>query len=1103
MPIKFFLTLTLSLCLTSMVFAQKTSIRGAEHLSPSGKLDTVFDRFGNKYALGQIAIDDGLRKTTTAEEPSATIPSSCSSGYFRMYLETGCGFDGADPASVARLHVLCQVLNDLSQLINSPCTATGQKINIWVKNISSMGGPSGALGVASSFFTVPYSTTASGIADNTVWVTANSGIDAYKNVTACITSPGGIYGSGPTYYHGQMAFSCAPSIHWHTDLSTPPAAGEYDLYTVALHEMMHALGFLSLVDHNGASRLGNGYNYFTRFDTHLQMPTGTPILSSATAASCGMYNQGFNASLSPTAVLSPGSSSATCPLGYQTGPYVNHTVCANAIKYVGSTTQPVYTPSCYEPGSSLCHFEDECSVPAGYVLTPPASNDQYFVMCNQGALGPYNAATNPGAMKRYPRPEERSVLCDIGYQVNATYGNAANLNSYSYGGSACGSGMAIGINDGITSTGGFAFTAILTGMPIDINAGTSGGSLLSNDYGVSGGSFKCLEVVLGSGTFTTTTGTATTLVQYTPGPGSSGLNLLRYIPVSATGVEGNITYVYVFVPDVNCTPTTCDYAMNGSFEGVGGDACGDVYGVMSCWTPFVNSPDLMKRGATATPACGWAYEIPNTYYSSPADDVHPLSILPNDHWAGMYGYPPSGSGAATVEGIQSGLPAPLLPGTYQISFWARMANGTGYTPVPSTVEFGLSPSTTPLSTYFTLGSLPAGIASLAQIPVTVPTHWHYYSKTVTYSGPPANRLVVVHASYLNPSSLGSYMGYMFIDDVSIKPISSMCAFILPDTICLSGGPINLNPTVSVPGGTFSWMKDTIGFAVTSHDTLMDPASAYSASAILHDTGNVTVCYTYSDAVGCVQTVCTQAHILLISVPPITGTTGICIGATTTLADATTGGSWSTGYASVVSVGSATGIVTGLAAGTATVTYKAPSGCWTTTVISVDPYPIMGITTATIGSTITLSSSTAGGTWSSSTPAVATIGSATGVVTAIAVGTTTISYTTTCGTVTTVVTVTEVAGITSAATGTASVSVYPNPSKGILLVSATMLGTATKQVAIEFTDLEGKVLLKDMAMISRGQLKKNITLGDQFANGIYLIRLKNEEMNSVVRFVLQR
>jgi type IX secretion system substrate protein len=66
-------------------------------------------------------------------------------------------------------------------------------------------------------------------------------------------------------------------------------------------------------------------------------------------------------------------------------------------------------------------------------------------------------------------------------------------------------------------------------------------------------------------------------------------------------------------------------------------------------------------------------------------------------------------------------------------------------------------------------------------------------------------------------------------------------------------------------------------------------------------------------------------------------------------------------------------------------------------------PITGTTTLCAGATVALSDATAGGTWSSSTTGIATIGTA-GIVTGVGGGTTTISYTFSGCTVTTVVTV---------------------------------------------------------------------------------------------------
>ncbi len=75
-----------------------------------------------------------------------------------------------------------------------------------------------------------------------------------------------------------------------------------------------------------------------------------------------------------------------------------------------------------------------------------------------------------------------------------------------------------------------------------------------------------------------------------------------------------------------------------------------------------------------------------------------------------------------------------------------------------------------------------------------------------------------------------------------------------------------------------------------------------------------------------------------AVGPITGSSTVCAGSTITLSDATAGGTWSSSNATIADVGSATGIVTGMMAGVATISYTDGIGTATKT-ITVNPLPI--------------------------------------------------------------------------------------------------------------------------------------------------------------------
>ncbi len=174
------------------------------------------------------------------------------------------------------------------------------------------------------------------------------------------------------------------------------------------------------------------------------------------------------------------------------------------------------------------------------------------------------------------------------------------------------------------------------------------------------------------------------------------------------------------------------------------------------------------------------------------------------------------------------------------------------------------------------------------------------------------------------------------------------------------------------------------------------AAVGSASGIVTGGTAGMATITYMLPTGCYRT----AAVTVNAVPaPTTGSAAICIGAASTLSNATTGGTWSSSNTSVANVGSSTGIVSGLTTGTSNISYIIPSGCYRVTAVTVNAMPaaIGGTLTACPGTTTTLSNASGGGTWSSGNTAVATIGTTTGIVTGVTSGVASITYTasTTC------------------------------------------------------------------------------------------------------------
>ena len=136
---------------------------------------------------------------------------------------------------------------------------------------------------------------------------------------------------------------------------------------------------------------------------------------------------------------------------------------------------------------------------------------------------------------------------------------------------------------------------------------------------------------------------------------------------------------------------------------------------------------------------------------------------------------------------------------------------------------------------------------------------------------------------------------------------------------------------------------------------------------------------------------------------ITGPTSVCEGATITLVDAATGGTWSVSNTNATVSGA--GVVTGITTGFVTISYTVTNSCTSlsaTAIITINAAPNPGVITGPssvcIGTTITLSDAVPGGTWSLTNSHASIAG---GVVTPNTAGIDTIMYSVTngCGTAT--------------------------------------------------------------------------------------------------------
>jgi gliding motility-associated-like protein len=197
--------------------------------------------------------------------------------------------------------------------------------------------------------------------------------------------------------------------------------------------------------------------------------------------------------------------------------------------------------------------------------------------------------------------------------------------------------------------------------------------------------------------------------------------------------------------------------------------------------------------------------------------------------------------------------------------------------------------------------------------------------------------------------------------------------------------------------TFNWTNNTtsIGLGASGSGTITAfTATNATASPVV---ATITVTPTLNGCVGTPQ----NFTITVNPSPTISGVFTACAGSTTQLTGNGTPAAttpWTSSNTTVATI-SSTGLVTGGTPGTSTITYTNSNGCSITQAITITSgAAISGTLTVCIGGTTQLTGSgTANATnpWVSSNPAVATV-SNTGLVTALAAGTTTITYTNSSG-----------------------------------------------------------------------------------------------------------
>lgn len=245
------------------------------------------------------------------------------------------------------------------------------------------------------------------------------------------------------------------------------------------------------------------------------------------------------------------------------------------------------------------------------------------------------------------------------------------------------------------------------------------------------------------------------------------------------------------------------------------------------------------------------------------------------------------------------------------------------------------------------------------------------SHTYTTPGAYVPKLIMSNNAGCVTSSIG-------LDTIKVSKVTAGIS-LTPGIVCpLDSFTMSSTSTSNwSPITSYSWTYDG------NTSTLSSPRHAISTP------GTYTVSLQVTNGWGCTGT--KDATISVLYVAPILGDTTICTGQSTIFSNATPGGTWSVSPGGIATIGSITGNLTGVASGSATVTYRT-ANCAVTTLVTVSQTPpaITGTYSVCAGANTLLSNSLPGGTWSTSSSAIATV-SASGLVTGVSAGTCYVSY----------------------------------------------------------------------------------------------------------------
>ncbi len=454
----------------------------------------------------------------------------------------------------------------------------------------------------------------------------------------------------------------------------------------------------------------------------------------------------------------------------------------------------------------------------------------------------------------------------------------------------------------------------------------------------------------------------------TAGP-TAGSSVITYTLPSGCFATTTVNVVVVVAPIVGST-TTCrneDYTYSNASPG----------GVWSSSNPSVGTIDA---AGSFTPLTVGTTTISYTLGSG-CLSLTVVTVNPNEYITGV---------ATLCQGATTTMSNPLTGGTWSSSdasiFTVHPSTGdvTGVSGGTATLNYTNTNGCT-TNTDITVNPTPSPITGNRLICVGNNTLLGSMPAGGTWS---SGNIAVASIGSSSGDAFGITAGTADITYTSASGCVTTAVLTVSPTLAPIVGDLSVCPTFTsllthpLTGGTWTSSDATIATVGFSSGIL---------AGVNPSGGTATITYSPLTS-GCFITA--TATVLPTPAISVAGSSSICVGATATVSTSMSGSTWTSSNASVATVSTLSGLVTGISGGTTSITCFGSNGCNNNVTFTVNtpPSAISGPVLVCPGTSITLSSSPTGGTWSSSTPANATVGAGTGVVTGIAPGTTTITYT---------------------------------------------------------------------------------------------------------------